>query len=299
MQTGRQSVSAAKSVRAVVLALLFLMAWRAGSQVAPAGPPLITDDPETPGRGGWEINVSHNIEATQDEFLMETPLFDINYGLIDTDQWKIEFPVVYLDSDETGSHWGMGDLSMGWKYRFREEDHGGMMASIYPQLSTPTGNTDLGLGSGHTEAFLPVQLGKHFLEEKLFVYGELGYNVVFGEPEANSWKYGVAAQWQATEKLALMGEVGGFAFPGDAEIDDVFFNFGLKRDLTEHVALIASFGRSFRDRDLGTPDLLTFVGLQITRGGCAAPESEQDASGRGGSREREAGRSFGRRPRWY
>lgn len=290
-----EALPIAKSLRGIVT-LMLALALVVGQGIGVAGPPLVTDDPETPGQGGWEINVSHRIERTRDAFLMESPLFDINYGLLENDQWKIEFPVLYLDSDEHGSHCGMGDLLLGWKYRFLEEKNHGMMASIYPQLSTPAGNANLGLGSGHAEALFPFQVGKHFIEEKVFVYGEIGYNVVFGQSESNRWKYGLAAQWQATEKLELMGEVGGFAFPGGGEADDVFFNLGLKREITKNVSLIASCGRSFRSRDLGTPDLLTYVGLQITRGGRVREESEQNGTEQENSQDREASHSlFGTR----
>ncbi len=232
-----------------------------------AGPPLRTDDSKTPGRRGWEINLSHNIERTTRQFLMESPLIDINYGLLENDQLKVEFPVLYVDPEDEKSHWGIGDLLIGYKYRFLDEDEIGFMASVYPQILTPIGNEGLGLGSGSTELLLPVQVGKQFFDDKLFVYAELGYNIVLEESEANSWIYGVAVQWKVTDKWELMGEVGGVLFPQDADPDDVFFNIGTKYDFSENVAFIGSVGRSFHDRDRGTPDLLTFVGFQITWGG--------------------------------
>ena len=148
-----------------------------------AGPPLKTDDSETPGRGGWEINISHSIERAKHEFLMETPLIDINYGFLDNDQWKIEFPVLFVDPDDDRGHWGVGDVLLGWKYRFLEEDEYGFMASIYPQPLLPTGNEGVGLSDGRYELLLPIEVGKHFCEDKLFVYGEAGYNIVFDASE--------------------------------------------------------------------------------------------------------------------
>lgn len=279
MRVRWQSASIARDVRAVVVVLV-LSAWTGGSPFVFGGPPLITDDPETPGRGEWEINVSHNIERSKDTFLMETPLFDINYGLLENDQWKIEFPVVYLDSDEAGSHWGMGDLLLGWKYRFLEEDTHRFMASVYPQLLVPTGHEGLGLGGGRVEALFPMQVGKHFFREKVFVYGEIGYNVVLGAPEANRWRYGLAAAWGATERLELMAEVGGLVFPSGGEPDDTFFNVGFKHDITKRASLIAAFGRSFHHAGRGTPDLLTYVGLQIMLGGNQDSEKEDEDNGR-------------------
>lgn len=233
---------------------------------APGGPPLVTDDPETPGRGGWEINISHNVEKTRDEFSMETPLIDVNYGLMENDQWKIEFPLLFLDPENDQERWGVGDLEVGWKYRFFEEDDRGLMASIYPQVLVPTGNARLRLGGGRTEMLLPLEAGRHFFDERLLVYGEIGYNVVFDGSDEHSWIYGVAAECQSSERLKLLLEVGGVAWQSGSDPDFPFFTGGLKYELTDHWTLIASAGRSFRDDHSGSPVLMTFLGLQWTAG---------------------------------
>ncbi len=230
------------------------------------GPPLVTDDPETPGRGGWEINISHNVEKTRDEFSMATPLIDINYGLLENDQWKIEFPLLFLDPENDQGRWGVGDLEVGWKYRFFEEDDRGFMASIYPQVLVPTGNARLGLGGGRTEMLLPLEVGRHFFDERLLVYGEIGYNVVFDGSDEHSWIYGVAAEWQQSDRLKLLFEVGGVAWETGSDPDFPFFGGGLKYELTDHWTLIGSAGRSFRDDRSGSPVLMTFLGLQWTTG---------------------------------
>src|SRR5207249_8773847 len=55
-----------------------------------AGPPFVTDDPEPPPPGGWEINVPFILERTPGTTEMDAPLFDLNYGLPDI-QLKLEF----------------------------------------------------------------------------------------------------------------------------------------------------------------------------------------------------------------
>lgn len=250
-----------------------------------AGPPLITDDSETPGRGGWEINISHNIERTRDEFRMFSPLIDINYGLLENDQWKIEFPIVFVDPDAADERWGVGDIEVGWKYRFWDEEDRGIMASVYPQLLIPTGDQggvvpggpdQAALGGGFTELFLPVEIGKHFCDDKLFVYAEVGYNIVFDQAGSNEWFYGVALQWEHTDRLELLFEVGGIAIEERGEPDHAFFNTGWKYALNDRWSFIGSAGRSFRRRRSGAPDLLTFVGFQFTLSG-----GDEDANERG------------------
>lgn len=243
-------------------AVALLLGARCGPLIA--GPPLRTDDPETLRRGKWELNLSHNIERSRSQFLMATPLIDINYGLTDNDQWKVEFPALFADREDSNSHWGVGDVLIGWRHRILSEDKHPLMVSVYPQVFAPTGNAGLGLGEGHTRLFVPLQIGKHFFDDKLFVYAEAGYQSVLGKSAQDEIKYGVAAEWQATKKLSLLAEVGGDIFPRGTEENDVIFDLGWRYELNDNAKFMAAFGRSFRDRRHGTPDLLTYVGLQIT-----------------------------------
>lgn len=252
-------------VRAVAGVLAFLLGMLCCR--LSAGPPLRTDDPQTLRRGERELNLSHNIERTRRVFFMEAPLVDINYGFRDNDQWKIEFPVLFVDPADSKGHWGVGDILLGWRHRFLDEDEAPVIFSVYPQVLTPTGNARLGLGGGHTELFVPLEIGKHFFDEKLFLYAEIGYNSVFGDSSLDEIIYGVAAEWQATKKLQLLGEVGGNIFPRGGDADDVIFNLGCRYELNDNVKFMAAFGRSFRDRRHDTPELLTYVGFQITWGG--------------------------------
>ena len=64
--------------------------WLLTIHLAQAGPPFVTEDPEPPPPGGWEINVPFIIERTSGETDMNTPLFDLNYGLPNI-QLKLRF----------------------------------------------------------------------------------------------------------------------------------------------------------------------------------------------------------------
>jgi hypothetical protein len=57
---------------------------------AEAGPPFVTDDPEVPPVGGWEINIPFTLNRTPGSTQMNAPLFDFNYGL---PQLQLEFDV--------------------------------------------------------------------------------------------------------------------------------------------------------------------------------------------------------------
>ena len=85
----RRSTRQSFLVAGLGLALAAFTPVRARAQ---GGPPLITDDPDTPGPGYWEINVSAFVEKNRRERRLETPRLDINYGLGPRIQLKLELP---------------------------------------------------------------------------------------------------------------------------------------------------------------------------------------------------------------
>ena len=85
--------------------------------LAEAGPPFVTDDPEPPPPGGWEINVPFILERTPGKTEMDSPLFDLNYGLPNV-QLKLEIPIAVVHDDGDGTRAGAGDLLIGVKWRF-------------------------------------------------------------------------------------------------------------------------------------------------------------------------------------
>ena len=68
----------------------FLLLLTVGS--AFAGPPLLTDDPDTPGDKRWEINIAFTLDKLNTESTYETPILDLNYGVGDNIQIKYELP---------------------------------------------------------------------------------------------------------------------------------------------------------------------------------------------------------------
>jgi len=45
------------------------------------GPPLLTNDPGTPGDGNWEINLSVMQVLRQRQNVLQVPQIDLNFGL--------------------------------------------------------------------------------------------------------------------------------------------------------------------------------------------------------------------------
>src|SRR5436190_8802827 len=68
------------------------MVWLIAALLAQGGPPLLTDDPGTPGNGNSELNLAFTLERFRHESLYEAPLLDFNYGVGERIQLKIELP---------------------------------------------------------------------------------------------------------------------------------------------------------------------------------------------------------------
>ena len=109
--------------------------------IALAGPPLETDDPDTPGPGNWEINIASTLEKRGGIWEIK-PVLDLNYGLGERVQLKVKPRLVILDEPSRVARSGAGNIQLGVKWRFADEDDFGAAISIYPQLDlNPSGHS--------------------------------------------------------------------------------------------------------------------------------------------------------------
>src|SRR5258705_3402570 len=104
---------------AVVLAVIGLLTGEVSGAFAQGGPPLISDDPDTPGPGFWEINVSAQLDSRRGRRRIETPRIDLNYGVGQRIQLKFEIPWLYVrTAGDRSAATGIGDGNAGVKWRF-------------------------------------------------------------------------------------------------------------------------------------------------------------------------------------
>jgi len=228
--------------------------------LAQGGPPLLTDDPGTPGDGQWEINVAFTLEEVQGERLFEAPLLDLNYGYGDRIQLKFEIPWLILDEDGRPTKSGLGNSLFGVKWRFRDEDEDGVSISIYPQFefNNPTSSDERGLVEEGMELLLPVQLEKSL--GPISMNGEVGYAI--RENHEDEWVYGLALGREFSEGFELIGEIHGTALRDFAE-NELVFDIGTRLGMTSFLTLLLAAGRSFRGAESGEPQFFTYVGLQF------------------------------------
>jgi len=232
----------------VVLGIGLLLAIH----LARAGPPFVTDDPEPPPPGGWEINVPFVLERASGSTEIDAPLFDLNYGLPDI-QLKLEVPIKIVHEDSNGT----GDLLIGVKWRFFNSEKSQVQLGVYPQMLLPTGNHARGLGEGRTAFVLPLVAQKSW--DKWTLYGNVGFWWKTAAEARNYVYAGAVLERDINERLTLGAELFGNSPKERGGRSDVAFNLGGSWKLSTHVNLLFAAGRDI----VGDTTAMAYVGLQV------------------------------------
>src|SRR5258708_32356450 len=99
-------------------AACILLATVSGWAVAQGGPPMVTDDPGTPGAGKWEINLAALGARTRSgRGEVSAPDADINYGWGDRPQVRVDVPLRVMRVPGEGRKSGLGAANLGRKRR--------------------------------------------------------------------------------------------------------------------------------------------------------------------------------------
>jgi hypothetical protein len=240
------------------LAALLLTALPAAS-AAQGGPPLITDDPDTPGPGYWEINLSTFLERRAPVRRIEVPRLDLNVGIGRRIQLKFEVPHAGVSATDGPALTGAGNAAAGVKWRFLGEEGRRLAWSIYPQVefAAPMSSVAKGLATPDTSVTLPTE----FTVE--FAHLELNFEVgrVLVAHAADEWTSGVATEAGLTKHLELVAEF--HAEGPDAEPQELIVNVGGRLKLTRHVILMLAAGRIVRSALAQNRGELFYAGLQF------------------------------------
>jgi hypothetical protein len=167
---------------------------------AAAGPPYITDDPEPTDLGHWEIYGFAGGAKSGGSFEGAVGL-DLNYGAFEDVQLTATLPVGF--TDEGRGHAGAGDLEIGVKYRFFEDEKAGVAVAVFPRIILPTAGRRF--GTGRVQLLLPIWAQKEFGPWSLFGGG--GYTINPGAGNRNFWQGGLALTRTVSPRLSLGGEI--------------------------------------------------------------------------------------------
>jgi hypothetical protein len=242
-------------------AVATLAAIAMSSAHAEGGPPLVTDDPGTPGDGNWEINIAVIGVHSHQRWDFAAPDFDINYGWGEFVQLKIDVARVSTGISN-GSHMsGLGATDFGLKWRFVDEEKFGFALSIYPQLSTSLSPSSArrGLAPDGRDFFLPVETSTAFGE---FLFdAEVGRNFI--QSGSDEWLGGVIVGHQFGSAVECGLELHGTLVERQLA---TLVNLGAQWRVAEQVTLLGAVGRELQHDTDQRENFVFYLGFQLTRG---------------------------------
>lgn len=249
--------------RAIVGSLAILILLVPAHAFGQGGPPLITDDPDTPGPGYWEINLAVIVEQSLSERRTQQPLADINYGVGRRIQLKFEIPWLHVRERGEPAGTGPGNANYGVKWRFLGEEGKRVAWSIYPQLEVNSSTTMLNkrLVADGPRFLLPTEFTVEM--GHIEVNGEVGRDVVRdGDDE---WIYGVSTEIEARRGLELLGELHGEQ--SSAVPAELIVEAGARQKMTRQIVLLAAAGTGVHGLHDDRLRVRLYAGLQFNLSG--------------------------------
>lgn len=226
---------------------------------AQGGPPMITDDPGTPGPGKWENNLAISFEHRLDETALDLPQIDLNYGVGEHVQLTLQTAPVLLKREDHGPIGGLGGTEAALKWRFLDQEKIGFDMSMFPRIifNIQQSSARRGLAEDGTRFQIPFQIAKTFGRFHADAeFGPVGISV--GRSE---WLYGIVGGFDVAKPTMLMAELHGTSRM-DFTRDTLTVNFGLHHELTETRILIISLGHEIRSPEQSLA-LIGYFGVQL------------------------------------
>jgi len=220
---------------------------------------MITDDPGTPGPGKWENNIAILFEHRPNEWSIDTPQFDLNYGVGERIQLTLQGGPALLKRDDHGPIGGLGGTETAVKWRFLDEEKSGVDVSMFPRVifNITQSSVRRGLAEDGTRFQIPFEVAKTFGRFHADAeFGPLGISV--GRSE---WLYGVVGGYDVDKSTMLMAELHGTTRMNFTR-DSLTVNFGLRHEFDEHRILIISMGHEIRTPDEPTA-FIGYFGMQF------------------------------------
>ena len=224
------------------------------------GPPMITDDPGTPGPNKWEINLAVAFEHRSSGTSWDLPAIDLNYGVGERIQLTLQTAPVLLKRNDGGPIGGLGGTEAALKWRFLDEEQNGISVSTFPRVifNVLQSSVRRGLSEDGTRAQLPVQVAKTFgIFDLDFEWGPLVSTI--GRSE---WLYGIVGGVELNKTTKLMAELHGtsrISFDDDV----LAVNFGVRQTITDHCIFIGSLGHEVRASNDDPLAFIGYIGMQL------------------------------------
>jgi hypothetical protein len=227
-------------------------------------PPMLTDDPGTPGNGHWEINIASQLTTVDGSQLntIQAPYFDINYGLGEHTQLKVETGWITSTGNESGAKSGGDIVLTGVKYRFLDEETFGASVATYPQFQFHSFYTtdDPQLIDPGQQFFLPIEVSKTLGNWE--INPEVGYLYTSTTAVPRELVSGIVLAFEKAKPFEPLFEIHAITNL-DGSGTQTLFNGGLRYTLNAQMNLIASLGRTAKNFVNQNNQLEAYLGIQL------------------------------------
>jgi hypothetical protein len=244
-----------RSRNLIAVALWFIAAATSRAQ---GGPPMITDDPGTPGDGKFEINFAMAFEHRPGATTFDAPAIDINYGVGDRIQLTLQGGPVLLKRSDHGTIGGLDGTEAAVKWRFLDDQKTRVSMSMFPRVIFNISQSSVrrGLAEDGTRFQIPLQFAKAFSG---FDVG-LEWGPLVGTVGPAQWIYGVVVAVDVSKTAAVMAELHGTSRTNFSD-DELAVNVGVRQKLSEHCVFIGSLGHELRSPERRA--LIGYAGVQL------------------------------------
>jgi Putative MetA-pathway of phenol degradation len=232
-------------MRTAVRKLAFLAALAVAGAAGPAsaGPPYLTDDPAPTDTGHWEIYAFTAGEGRRSTLDQDVGV-DLNYGAVPGVQMTATLPLSFSHAPLEGWRSGTGDVELGVKYRFVNDQRSGFSAAIFPRAILPTAAHSPG---ERTRFLLPLWLEKDF-SGGTSVFGGGGYMINPGSGNRDFWQSAVTVTHELGKTVSVGAEITRQGSDAVGATAQTRAGIGTIVQLSEHYALLFSVGPTWADR---------------------------------------------------
>jgi len=211
-----------------------------------AGPPYLTDDPVPTETAHWEVYAFSAAEGRHSLLDADAGL-DLNYGPTKDVQLTATLPLSFSHDQQRGWRSGTGDLELGVKYRFFNDEEHGISAAIFPRAILPTSSF---ASDEKARILLPLWIGKDF-DGGTSIFGGGGYEINPGPDNLDFWQAAIALTHDVNDAWSVGAELtrqGADTAGGTAQTRA---GVGSIVKLSDHNALLFSGGPTWSDHRTG------------------------------------------------
>jgi len=229
-------------------------------QALRGGPPFFTDDPCALLLRQWEFFLGSTGFVSDGLTSMTSPHLEMNYGASRDVMLHVIFPLNYVQPAGAPAQYGLGDIELGFIFRFAGNRNAGLDIGIFPHLQLPTGSHARGLGNGRAQVFLPLWFMKS--SGPWCTFGGGGYWTNPGPGNKNYGQFGWVVQRDISKVVALGFELFGNTPVRTSAPGRVAFNIEAVVSIDSRQQILLSAGRDIR----GVAEFSMYIGYHLLLG---------------------------------